>query len=77
MRGGGEAERDAGALLGAQASILQIELTDGGGRTVSYEQRDAGGSGVLSRGGHPDCQVRRLDMRGLWQSITGEYPGHA
>nr|WP_325298289.1 hypothetical protein [uncultured Dysosmobacter sp.] len=77
MRVVGEAERDEGALMGAQAYILKIELKDGGGRTFSYEQRDAGGSGVLSRGGHPDCQVRRLDMRGLWQSITGEYPGHA
>lgn len=41
MRVVGEAERDEGALMGAQAYILKIELKDGGGRTFSYEQRDA------------------------------------
>lgn len=77
MRVVGEAEKDGALCLGAQAYILKIELKDGGGRTFTYEQRNAGGSGILSRSGHPDCQVRRLDMRGLWQSVTGEYPGHA
>lgn len=78
MRVVGEAEKGGDLCLGARPYVLKIELKDGGGRTFFFEQRSGGSAatGILSRSGHPDCQVRRLDMARLWQSITGEYPKH-
>lgn len=78
MRVAGETEENGTLYLGAQPYVLKIELKDGGGRTFFYKQRSGGSAaaGILSRSGHPDCQVRRLDLSQLWQSVTGEYPKH-
>lgn len=76
MRVVGETKKDGTLYLGAQPYVLKIELRDGGNRTFFFEQRSgsSAGIGVLSRSGHPDYEVRRLNMAWLWQSITGEYP---
>lgn len=74
MRVVGETKKDGTLYLGAQPYVLKIELQDGGNRTFFFEQRSGGseGGGILSRSGHPDYEVRRLNVAWLWRSITGE-----